>query len=111
MLLADEPLEVLLNQLRRLPVRDRRAVLARLPSLERRQVGAALRALQSGNAVTSPSYAPDIVERISAPQGDTAMTGASREALAKIVRRIPPQATPAASVSLLGRVGAWMGAR
>lgn len=111
MLLADEPLEMLLDQLRRLPTRDRRAVLARLPSLERRRVEAALRASETGGAFPSPSYAADIVERISAPQGDTSMTPASREALARIVGRMPSQAIPAASVSLLGRIGAWMGGR
>lgn len=109
MLSAEDPLDVLIDRLRRLPVGDRHAVLARLAVGERGRIEAALRAPYA-DAV--PGFAPDISARITAPAKDGAMTSATREVLRRVAGR-HVAATEAASASgpspppsLIERLGA-----
>jgi len=107
MLLAEDPLDLLLDRLRALSPGDRRAVLARLSPAERRRVEAALRA----PAETAPTHAEDIAARIAAPAGDPAMTAAGREALARVAGRTVTSPVAGPAPSLFGRLGGAMGRR
>lgn len=108
MLLPEDPLELLIEQLRRLPRRDRDAILSRLSAAERKQVLAQLRGSAAGN---SSPWAPDIAARIAALETGTdpaEMTRPGCEALARAAGIVVPPAHGRGTASLLDSVGALL---
>lgn len=102
MLLAEDPLALLVERLRGLSPADRRAILSRLSASERRRVDAALHASAQAAA---PSFAADIMARIAAAPTDTAMTPAARQVLLRVAGGAAPVETPHRSPSLFARLG------
>ncbi|MDZ7282801.1 hypothetical protein N4G62_12260 [Sphingomonas sanguinis] len=102
MLLAEDPLALLIERLRSLSPADRCAILSRLSAPERRRVDAALHAPARG---TAPSFATDIMARITAAPTDTAMTASARQVLLRVAGGAVPVEAPRRSPSLFARLG------
>lgn len=92
MLLAENGLPLLLDELERMPARDRRAILARLSAGERERLA---QFADAPNAPAKPAHSADIAERIEALRaGDKgSVTQATAEALRRLLD-IPASAAP-----------------
>ena len=89
MLLPEPPLDASLDQLRALPVGDRRAILARLAPHERESIRARLR----GTAPRRPAspFSRDIADRLASVRAgnDVSITASGKAALAQALEGAP----------------------
>lgn len=97
MLLAEDPLDMLVERLRGLKAGDRRAVLAHLSASERTRL-AAIRGETASLKAPEKPYSPDLAARISDPS-HPALTPAARETLRRVILVIVPQPLPSASLA------------
>lgn len=111
MLLAENGLPLLLEELERMPPRDRRAILARLSAGERERL--AQFANESG-APAKPVHSADIAARIEALRtgSEGPVTQASAEALRRLLDIAPASAgsvrKPQSGASLMDSLGGML---
>lgn len=93
MLLAENGLPLLLDELERMPPRDRRAILARLSAGERERLA---QFANAPNAPATPAHSADIAARIEALHaGDKdSVTQATAQALRRLLDIAPASAAP-----------------
>jgi hypothetical protein len=107
MLLAEPRLDTLIEQLRRLPGADRRAILALLSPHERERVRARLRGAVGAAARPVTPFSADIAARIAAG-ADAPITGACRAALADALVAMGQGPSNERSGSLIEAVGGFL---
>jgi len=114
MLLPEPRLDTLIDQLRAMRPRDRRAVLAWLGAEERNRVRALLRRDPTAAAPVAAPFSPDIAARIAALDtgGPHGLASAAGEALAKTLdqdrtRKAPPKR----AASLVDTLATLVGSR
>lgn len=110
MLLAEDGLPLLLDELGRLPARDRRAILERLSADERERLA---RLVDDCGTAARPAYSQDIEARIAALRaGDNdAVTQAAAEALRRLLDIVPavrPARKPQPGASLMDSLGGML---